>query len=1106
MHDGPRRTSRRLPWAIAGVLVACCGTAPLAGQERIVVAGGDRFEPYLFRNADGKPDGMDADLWRLWSRKAGVAVELRLMDWAAALPALRAGEVDVVTGVSYTPQRAEYLDFTEPYATPAVYLYFHENLGGVRGLDDLAGFPVGVIKGSNVEEYLRAHAPKTRLVPYLNYQDMVEAAANGGLRVLVGEETVVPFFLAKLDRRVGFRRTGEPLLTGELRMAVRKGDGEMLSLVEEGLRAISEAERRRIRESWAGVELWEDPPWQWVLGVAGTTALLLILLATWNAQLRRRVARATRTLADSEKRLRALVETTSDWIWEIDRDGVYTYASPRVREILGYAPEEIVDGTPFDLMPPPEAERVRKGFQEAANAHAPLERVEFCARHRDGRTVVLETSAVPILDEAGALTGYRGIDRDITARKRAEELMRAQRDLGRALSAARTLREGLRLCVETALRLSGLDCAGIYLVEKDTGGLELVYHTGLSDSFVQAVRHCAREDPRVAIVRAGEPVYTRLEALDVPHSPDEMSEGLRSIAFVPFRHEGAVIGCLNVASRQDDEFPEMARTALETVANQIGNAIERLRAEESLARAQGLLEAAVEQTPAGVLVADAPDVRIRLANAAALGIRGQTDQVLTEIPVELHPAHWQTYHEDGTPYAPEDLPLSRAVLRGETVRNETVIIRRGDGEDRWVLANAAPVRNKNGQTAAGVVVFADITDLREAEEQREQLEAQLRQAQKMEAVGQLAGGVAHDFNNLLQAIQGYTELSLGALPKDHETAAYLQEVKRASTRAASLTRQLLAFSRRETLQPKHVDLNEVTVGVMKMLRRVLGEQIELTFVPGPALRAVYADPGQLEQVLMNLCVNARDAMPGGGSLRIETGNVELDAAFAAAHPWARPGTFVRLGVTDTGMGMSDDVQDRIFEPFFTTKEVGEGTGLGLATVYGIVKQHDGLIEVRSVPGRGATFRVYLPSSRPAPVGDREDAPRLAEAGGGSETLLLAEDDDLVRRLAVTVLTRAGYRLLVARDGAEAIGLLEEDGEAIDLAVLDVVMPRKSGREVYEAVKARDPRIPVLFCSGYSYSALDAHLPDGAGAIIQKPYEPQDLLRQVRAALDARKTP
>jgi PAS domain S-box-containing protein len=384
-----------------------------------------------------------------------------------------------------------------------------------------------------------------------------------------------------------------------------------------------------------------------------------------------------------------------------------------------------------------------------------------------------------------------------------------------------------------------------------------------------------------------------------------------------------------------------------------------------------------------------------------------------------------------------------------------------------------------------------------------QLEDQLRQAQKMEAVGQLAGGIAHDFNNLLTAILGNTQLLLRDLPPGDTKRGDVEEIRKASERAASLTRQLLAYSRRQMLQPEVLDLNVVVAEMDKMLRRLIGENISLATVLAPDLGRVRADPNQIEQVLVNLAVNARDAMErsGGGKLTIETANVDLDEAFAQAHLGSKPGPHAMLAVSDTGMGMDATVRAHLFEPFFTTKEVGKGTGLGLATVYGIVKQSGGYISVYSEPGHGSSFKIYLPRLA-APAAS--PAPALkGSAGRGTETILVVEDEPAVLALSQRALEAQGYVVLAASDATTALRLVERHGGTIHLLLTDVVMPGMSGRDLADQLAARRPGIRVLYMSGYPGDAVVQHGELQAGStFLQKPFSPDGLARRVREVLDA----
>jgi signal transduction histidine kinase/CheY-like chemotaxis protein len=387
---------------------------------------------------------------------------------------------------------------------------------------------------------------------------------------------------------------------------------------------------------------------------------------------------------------------------------------------------------------------------------------------------------------------------------------------------------------------------------------------------------------------------------------------------------------------------------------------------------------------------------------------------------------------------------------------------------------------------------------------RASLEEQLRQSQKLEAIGRLAGGIAHDFNNILTAIMGYSALLQCGLDKGDPKQQEVEEIKKAVRRASSLIQQLLAFSRRQVLQLRVLDLNAVLKNIQQLLQRLIGEDTELIILPTPALGHVKADPGQIEQVLMNLALNARDAMPKGGKVTIETANVMVDEAFARRHLIPHPGPYIMLSVTDTGSGMDEETQAHIFEPFFTTKEQGKGTGLGLATVYGIVKQSGGSIFVYSKPGKGATCKIYLPRVDEA-VTVMEAVNATVEPPQGSETILLVEDEEPVRELVRKVLERNGYRILEARHGEEAITICARHKGEISLLVTDVVMPRMSGREVAERLLISHPKMKVLYLSGYTDDAVVRHgVLQSMTAFLQKPFTPDALAHKVREVLDSKR--
>jgi len=514
---------------------------------------------------------------------------------------------------------------------------------------------------------------------------------------------------------------------------------------------------------------------------------------------------------------------------------------------------------------------------------------------------------------------------------------------------------------------------------------------------------------------------------------------------------------------------------------------DRRAAEQAVRTQREFLRKIIDTSPNLIFVKNR-DGRFDLANKAVAEIYGTTVDDL----VGKTDADFNRQPDEVERFLRDDREVIES-LQPKLIGEESVSDAR-NGQVHWFQTVKVPLIEADGTARQVLSIGTDISD-------RKRLEQQLRLAQKMEAVGTLAGGVAHDFNNLLATIRATADLALLDMDRLNPLHPELVQIRETVDRGAALTRQLLAFGRRQTIEPQLVDVNALVAGVMTMLDRVLGKDVHLTSQLRTEPCVVSADPGQLEQVLMNLCVNARDAMPNGGELAILTEAVVLDREFCMTHPWAREGDYIRLTVSDTGTGMDGETQARIFEPFFTTKQMGRGTGLGLAVVYGIVKQHQGLIHVYSELGKGTAFRIYFLSSPESAAAPARAAP--AELLRGRETILLAEDETALRTTVARLLERLGYSVLVAATGREALDALTQGATAPDMAILDVVMPEIGGPAVFEQVHRRHPKLRFLFITGYSQGTSHlAPLRALPAKILQKPFAAEALARAVRDALDA----
>jgi len=758
--------------------------------------------------------------------------------------------------------------------------------------------------------------------------------------------------------------------------------------------------------------------------------------------------RATAALRESEARHRDLFENANDAIFILDAEGRYVDANRRATEILGFSREEFLVLNILDLVPPEQAERSRAAFRQLREK-GKYENFEGKVRTKDGRWLDIEVSSSAIITN-GVFSGSRDIARDITTQKQAQEaLQRSQKLLAQAE-----------------------EIAGLGSWEWDVAAKKLTWSEEVFRIYgLDPARTVPTYDLVVATLH---PAYRAefLRAIDATLNQGQPFDGhyclLRPDGSVRFTHTKG-------------EHIRDAAGKLVKLVGVVQDISERKSTETFI---QDILETVDE----GFLIIDRGYQVLSANRAYAVQAGLPLAQIIGKKCHAVSHGLAVPCHEAG-----EDCAVLRVFQSGEAAA-ALHTHHDAEGNPIYVETKAFPMTDPTGEVSAVIEIVNNVTE-------KKKLEEQYRQAQKMEAVALLAGGVAHDFNNLLTAIVGYGQLIVMKLGPDEPLRDYAEQILGAADRAANLTQSLMAFGRKQVINPVPVDLNAIVEQVLKLLHRVIGEDVELVTELAPESCIVFTDPSQIEQVLMNLATNARDAMPRGGRLSLRTERFVIDEKFRRDHGFGEDGTWACLRVSDTGTGMDEKTRERIFEPFFTTKELGRGTGLGLASVYGIVKQNKGYITVESEPERGTSFSILLPIVGQA----REPAERVKERapGTGSETVLLAEDDPVLRELLQNILTIHGYTVIVAESGEDAIAQFGENRDRVDLLILDVIMPKKNGQEAYAAISRLRSGIKTLFISGYSNDLVDDALLQGPGChFLAKPVAPPALLNKVRDILDS----
>jgi two-component system sensor histidine kinase EvgS len=1017
------------------------------------------YPPYCIVTENGEADGFSVELLRSSLKALALDIAFKTAPWPELKQDLADGRLQVLPLVGRTPEREALYDFTFPYLTMHGAIVVRKDRSDIASPADLKGKRVAVLRGDNAEEYLLRANLGADIVPLPSFEAALRDLSAGRYDAVVIQK-LLALQLIQIIGLDNLAIAGPPLkdFTQSFCFAVRKGDANLLAALNEGLSvAMVDGTFRHLYAKWfAPIEATDQPRSRIIVGGGNDCPPYEYLdsngqPAGLNVDLTRALAR--------QMGLSVEIRLGS---WETIRAGLEAGEIDVVQGMF-YSAER--DGT-YDFSPPTLA------IQHAVTVRRDSPKLETLADLAGKRILVI---AGDILEDLAIKKGY---EKQLLPVPSQEE-------------ALRRLAEGQGDCALVAT------IPALYWIRKNKwDNLRVSHQPVLLAESCYAVAHGKNEqwlnlfsEGLAGLKATGEYRAIKTKWLG-PYEPSDIDTfrlikyGLAIIVPLFILLGGAVLWSYSLRRR----VAERTRALTAEIAD-------RKRAEEALVQSEAYIKTIMDNLPIGIAVNSLdPGVSFTYMNDHFPAIYRTTREALTD-----HDAFWNAVYED--PACREK--LKRRILADcasgnpAKMRWENVPITRKGAETSYISARNTPVPGK----ALMISTVWDVTERKQAELERAKLEAQLRQAQKMESVGRLAGGVAHDFNNLLMSILGYAELCQERLAADHPVRPWIDEITACANRSAAITRQLLAFARKQPVAPRLLDLNAAIPHTIGMLRPLIGENIELAWQPLARPATVKMDPTQLDQILTNLAVNARDAIAGVGRLTIATGNAALSGADCIGLADAVPGRYVTLTVSDTGHGIDKETIEHLFEPFFTTKGIGEGTGLGLATVYGIAKQNNGFVTVSSEPGKGASFTLHLPLHEgEAPA--EADPPKTPQLRKGSETVLLVEDEPINLFIGRKMLEGLGYTVLATSVPSEAIRLAEEQAGGIALLLTDVVMPGMSGQELSNRLKASHPEIKCLFMSGYTANMIAQHgILDEDVNFLSKPFSRAQLAAKLREVLD-----
>ena len=1071
--------------------------------RKIKVVMDDNYPPYVFRDEEGNLQGITIDQWKLWERKTGIQVDIHGMDWAEAQNKMRKGEFDVIDTIFFTEERAKIYDYSKPYAKIDVSIFFHKDIPGIFNVHSLKGFTVAVKSGDAAIDYLRRNGINN-LQEFPSYEAIVKAAKERKVHVAVIDNPPALYFLYKAGILEEFRHS-DPLYTGEFHRAVRKGNALLLKLVQDGFSQISEKEFKQIDKKWFGAGQFFFVPYLRYIAIGfGILILTILLMSLWNAILRKKVRE--KTLENIKEIKKREEERQQEFLRNALLLKLYQMSESPIEQIMDLIVQHCVSTTGSKygfigyisdderLMQAQiwSDEVLRQCAVDGKPVIFPIENAGLWAIPvKEKRPIVVNNYNDPNPYKKGYPEGHISIERFLCIPVAEKDCVRILLGLANKQEPyteadvfhLSLILEGLwgfikKKKIEDALKSSEERYRTV--IESSNDAITIVSngkHVYVNKRFYEITGYSEQEIIGKPIIDWIHP-EDRERVMKIAITRENQEEVPSRYEFRGLRKDGTII-YIDVSATYINYLNKTMSLAF------LRDITERKQAEAVLNQEREKFSTLIENIPFGMAMVDKKGHYLYL-NTRWKELFGYDPQEIPDGKTWFRKVFPDpSYRKQAISAWVDDTKDASPGLK----KTRTFTLTCKDGTQKIINFTFISIQND-----LYIIICEDVTELKRIEEQ-------LMQSQKMEAVGRLAGGIAHDFNNMLTIILGHTQLAQLTLDENSPLYHRFLEIQKAAQRSAALTKNLLAFARKQTIAPRTLNINHQIEDILKMLHRLIGENIELVWMPQPNLWDIKIDPSQLNQIVINIVINAKDAIEDLGTITLETQNVTIDENYCKTHLGFTPGEYVMIAISDNGTGMDKDVLEHIFEPFFTTKGIEKGSGLGLSTVYGIVKQNNGFINVYSEPKKGSTFKIYLPryvGHKEEPTGFKWDT--VIKSKG--ETVLVVEDEKDVLDLCTSMLEQLGYKVIVAPSPHEAIKKAQTYEEEIHLLITDVIMPEMNGKELADRIRSIKPAIKCLFMSGYTANAIvkNGILKKGVN-YIQKPFSLQELSVKVREVIE-----